>query len=469
MRFRIVLCLLVLWGSCIFAQNKETLYDFGDLPQSLMLNPGTEVRFKRHFGVPFLSQFHVNAGLRGASLYDVFADDGRDINEKIETTLNKLSSNDHLSFTQQLEIVNFGWESKSNRDVYFSGGVYQELDVIGYFPKDFAVLAYQGNQDFINQPFRFSQVNASAELLMVYHFGYNKRVNDKLTFGARAKLYSSMLHARSARNSGTFTTVETPQGNNIYQHIINNADVTLRTSGYASLRDIDEETSSAEVKKAINKIIGRALFGGNLGIGVDVGFTHRINDQLSVTGSANDLGVVFYTKDVETYRARGNYVFDGFETPIQFTGQPSQDFVDELEEAIPLDTLSTSYVTMRPLKLNGSLKYSFNQYEDGTCYYCIEGEDAPYLDAVGVQLFTQFRPKRPIYGASLFYYKRWFEFLRTKITYTVDDYSFYNFGFLVSTHIDKINFYISANNLLDYTNLAKARGAAVQFGFNVIM
>lgn len=131
-----------------------------------------------------------------------------------------------------------------------------------------------------------------------------------------------MLHARSARNSGTFTTVETPQGNNIYQHIINNADVTLRTSGYASLRDIDEETSSAEVKKAINKIIGRALFGGNLGIGVDVGFTHRINDQLSVTGSANDLGVVFYTKDVETYRARGNYVFDGFETPIQFTGQP---------------------------------------------------------------------------------------------------------------------------------------------------
>jgi hypothetical protein len=91
------------------------------------------------------------------------------------------------------------------------------------------------------------------------------------------------------------------------------------------------------------------------------------------------------------------------------------------------------------------------------------------MDAIGVQLFTQFRPKRPQYAASLFYYKRFFNFLRTKLTYTIDDYSYYNIGFLTSIHINKINFYISANNLLEYTNLAKARGTSVQLGFNVIM
>jgi len=175
---------IFLWGSCVYSQNKETLYDFTDLPQSLMSNPGADIKFKRHLGVPFLSQFHTNVGLRGATLFDVFADDGRSINEKIETTLNKLTSNDYLTLTQQLEVVNFGWKSKKYRDVYFSGGVYQELDLIGYFPKDFAVLAYQGNRDFINQPFRFSNISASGELLMVYHFGYNKKVNKKLTFGA---------------------------------------------------------------------------------------------------------------------------------------------------------------------------------------------------------------------------------------------------------------------------------------------
>ncbi|TSE11080.1 MULTISPECIES: DUF5723 family protein [Aquimarina] len=451
--------LLSLFG---YSQNKETLYDFTDLPQSLLLNPGADVRFNYHLGVPFLSQIHVNAGLKGASLYDVFADDGRDINDKIETTLNTLTSKDYLTATQQLEIVSFGWKSKKNEKIYFSGGIYQELDVIGYFPKDFAVLAYQGNQDFLNQSFRFSTISGSAELLAVYHFGYTKKVNKSMTFGARAKLYSSIFHARSAKNKGTFTTLETPQGSNIYQHVISNADVTLRTSGYRGLKDL-------EGKEIANKLIGRALLGGNLGLGIDLGFTHKINEQLAITGSVNDLGVIVYNKDVETYRARGNYVFEGFETPIQFSGQNPENFLDELEEAIPLDTLSTTYVTMRPLKFNGSVKYSFNKYDDGTCNCYLEGEQPPYLDAFGIQLFSQFRPKRPQYAASLFYYKRFFSFLRTKLTYTIDDYSYNNIGFLLSTHIDKINFYISANNLLEYTNLAKARGASLQLGFNIIM
>ncbi|WP_438425211.1 DUF5723 family protein [Aquimarina macrocephali] len=459
---RIVIFFIGLWGCLGYSQNKETLYDFTDLPQSLLLNPGADINFDYHVGVPFLSQFHINAGLRGASIYDVFADDGRNVNDKIETTLNTLTSNDYLTLTQQLELISFGWESKKNKNIYFSGGIYQELDVIGYFPKDFVVLAYQGNRDFLNQPFRFSSINGSVELLTAFHFGYTKKVNKKLTFGVRAKLYSSMFHIRSAKNRGTFTTVETPQGNNVYQHVISNADVTVRTSGYASLKD-------AEGKEIVNKLIGRAFLGGNLGVGVDIGFTHKINEQLAITGSANDLGMILYAKDVETYKARGNYVFEGFETPIQFSGQNAQDFLDELEEAVPLDTLSKAYVTMRPLKLNSSLRYSFNRYDDGTCDCYLEGEKPPYMDAVGLQLFTQFRPKRPQYAASLFYYKRFFNFLRTKLTYTIDDYSYYNIGFLTSIHINKINFYISANNLLEYTNLAKARGTSVQLGFNVIM
>ncbi len=458
-------CMLFIMGFLVFfgySQNKETLYDFIDLPQSLLLNPGAEVRFNYHFGVPFLSQIHVNVGLKGASLYDVFADDGRNINDKIESTLHKLTSDDYLTVTQQLELLSFGWKSKKNEKIYFSGGIYQELDVIGYFPKDFAVLAYQGNRDFLNQPFRFSSISGSAELLAVYHFGYTKKVNKSMTFGARAKLYSSMFHVRSTKNKGTFATIETPQGRNIYQHVISNADVTLKTSGYRGLKDL-------EGKEIVNKLIGRAFLGGNLGLGIDLGFTHKINEQLAITGSVNDLGMIVYSKDVETYRARGNYVFEGFETPIRFSGESPENFLDELEEAIPLDTLSTTYITMRPLKFNGSVKYSFNKYDDGTCNCYLEGEQPPYQDAFGVQLFSQFRPKRQQYAASLFYYKRFFNFLRTKLTYTIDDYSYNNMGFLLSTHIDKINFYISANNLLEYTNLAKARGASLQLGFNIIM
>ncbi len=466
MRILIYLCIALL-GYQVCAQNKETLYDFTDLPQSLLLNPGAEIHFNRHIGIPFLSQIHLNTGFKGASISDVFADDGRNINDKIENTLNTLTSNDYFTLTQQLEILNVGWRSKRNQDLYYSAGLYQELDFIVYFPKDFAVLAYQGNQDFIDTPFRFSNISLTGELLSVYHFGYNKKVDKKLTFGARAKLYSSIINFRSTKNRGTFTTVETPQGNNIYQHIISNADVNLRTSGYASLRDIESEDISDGAKQVINKFLGRALLGGNLGVGIDVGFTYKLEDQWTITGSIQDLGMIFYTKNVESYRARGNFVFEGLETPI--SDGNGQDVLEELEEAIPIDTISRSYVALRPVKLNGSIKYSFNRYNDGTCNCFLEGEDPPYQDAVGIQVFSQFRPKRPIYGASLFYYKRVSNFLRTKLTYTIDDFSYYNIGFLLSTHFNKINFYISANNLIEYANLAKANGASLQLGFNVLL
>ncbi len=472
---RIVLCLCMLFGSLVHAQNKEVLYDVTDLPSSLLLNPGADVKYKFHAGVPLLSQLHISAGLRGASIFDVFADDGQDINTKISNTLNTLTNKDYVTLTQQLEILHVGWRSPRNRNVYFSAGLYQELDLIAYFPKDLAVLAYRGNQDFIGVPFGFSSLSFAADLMTVYHFGYQRRMSKKLTFGVRAKLYSSMFNIRSTKNSGTFTTIETPQGNNIYQHIISNADVQVQTSGYASFReDEDDEVvdptapaTNEESQDVVSELIGRAFLGGNIGVGIDAGFTYHLEDQWTVTGSVQDLGMIFHSKDVESYRAQGSYVFEGLETPITTRG--GQDILDELEAAIPIDTLNTSYTAFRPTKLYGSLKYSFNRYNDGSCDCFLEGEEPPYQDAFGVQLFSQIRPRRPIYALTAFYYKRIASFLRTKVTYTIDDYSPYNIGFLLSTHFNKINFYISANNLIEYSNLVDAQGASVQLGFNVIM
>ena len=455
-----------LLSTSIISQNKETLYDFTELPQSLLLNPGVQVNYKAHLGIPLLSQIHLNGGFTGASAYDLFSDDGRSINEKLESTINSLKSNDYFTFTEQLDILNIGWRTRNHPEGYFSAGIYQELDLIVYIPKDFVVLAYRGNQEYINVPFRFSNVATTGELLTAYHFGYNRKVNKKLTIGGRVKLYSSMFNFRSTKNKGTFTTVETPNGNNFYQHVLSNIDLSVKTSGYASLTEIESENDTDGTRQVLRKFLKRSLLGGNLGLGVDVGFTYQLEDQWTMTGSVTDLGMIFYSKDVESYEAEGNYFYEGFNVPSDELN--SQDILDELEEAIPIDTVSTGYTAMRPVKLNASLKYSFNQYDNGRCNYCEHDQNPPYLDALGVQLFSQFRPKRPVYAASLFYYKR-LGFLRTKLTYTVDDFSWHNIGFLVSAHISKFNFYITANNLLEYTNLAKAQAASVQLGFNLIL
>ncbi len=461
----IYLVVFALTGIASFGQNKELLYDFVELPQSLLLNPGTEVRFDKHIGIPLLSQFHFNTGVTGITAYDIFADDGRDINAKISEALIELNNRDSFTITQQLEVLNFGWRNEE-KELYFSGGIYQEFDFIGYFPSDFANLAYFGNEDPVGKDFDFDDLKSAAELLMVYHFGFNKKVNEKLTAGLRLKIYSEIASYRATNNSGVFKTDQIPNGNNIYEHTLEDLNLNLDTSGYVSLKE--EETD--DPKEDTKEIISRALLGGNLGLGVDFGLTYQLEDNWVVTGSVTDLGFIVHSKDVESYQARGTYVFDGFETPTDNDQRGIETFVERVEAAIDRDTINRTYTTMRPTKIYGSLRKNFNKRENNAgCDCWWENDvDQEYSSAFGVQVFSQFRPRGPQFAGSFFLYHRIFSGLRAKATYTIDKYSFNNVGLLLSTNISKFNFYLAANNLTDYANLAKANSASVQFGFNLI-
>ena len=76
MRKLIPLLFTVLFLFNVKAQNKELLYDFAELPQALMLNPGTDMFYKSHVGIPLLSHIHFNYGLRGFSPSQLLAKDG---------------------------------------------------------------------------------------------------------------------------------------------------------------------------------------------------------------------------------------------------------------------------------------------------------------------------------------------------------------------------------------------------------
>ena len=85
-----------------------------------------------------------------------------------------------------------------------------------------------------------------------------------------------------------------------------------------------------------------------------------------------------------------------------------------------------------------------------------------------MQLFAIGRSRRPQLSLTAFYQRRLFNFLSGKVTYTADGFSKTNIGVGLSSHIGNINFYIMADNLLEYQNLAKSNYASVQLGFNYI-
>lgn len=457
----------LLYISCLVthmnAQNKQLLYNVDDLPQTLLSNPGAAISFEKHVGIPLLSGISLSAGSTGISTYDIFQEGG-DINTRIRDAIFRLDNKDAFVINQQLEIASFGWKNKFNNN-YYSAGLYQETDVIAYFPKDIAVLGYEGNANFLDTPFQFSDVSVAAEIISVYHFGINKEVSKKLRVGARAKLYMSIININSTDNEGFFITRTTPDGPNLLQHQIQDASVTANTSGLRSFIDDDAGPGKA---------LGRAIVSNNVGVGFDIGGTYTFDRHWTATASIIDIGAIFHTKDLRNYRLSGNYTTDGIELefPDVLDGEELTDYwqnlQDEFEENIPYeDSLSNSYTTWRPTKINASVNRGFGRNLNGDCDCTNSGVDR-YDTNVGIQLYGIKRP-RGIQGAVTAYIDRtWNRFLRTKMTYTYDAFSNRNIGLLISTKINKFNVYLATDNILDYSNLAKAQSASIQFGFQLI-
>jgi len=461
----VISIILFLCFSVLTAQNKQLLYNVSALPQTLMSNPGANINFDGHIGIPFLSQISFGVGSSGVDMHDIFKTSSKGINSRITNTIQRLTNQDYFMVNEQIEILSLGW--RINKDNYLSAGVYQETDLFAYFPKDPMILINEGNNDYLNVPFKFEDVSFTGEVLTVYHLGWNKRMDNKLTLGARLKLYSGIFNVESTDNSGTFTTRETPEGLNYYRHFASGIDIRVNTSGYASLKD-----DSKTVQEASKELLKRSFFGGNVGAGIDLGATYKIDQNFVVTGAIQDFGLMYQREDVENYLYYGTYETSGIEPlfPEVAPGGkaiPYWDiFEDEVDANLKDETIQESYITWRPLKINTSLQYGFGETV-GPCNY-LRPLKRRFENIFGIQLFGIKRPRGLKYAFTMFYDRKFTPDLRMKITYTLDDFSYANVGLMVSKKINNFNLYLAADNLFGYINLARSQHQALQMGLQFI-
>jgi len=467
-----IMLFYVLFGLSFYAlgQNKELLYDFTEIPQSLMVNPGVQSDFQWYAGVPTLSQISFQAGSSGLSVSDLFANDGLDFNDKFrERAIFGMTPNDELSGNFQIELLNIGFRGK-DADKFYSLGIYTEGDAIGYWFRDYAILGFEGNADRLGQEFDLGHLKTRGELLNVFHFGINQQVNENFTIGARAKIYSSIFHFNSSRNKGFFVTEEGQ--NNLLASTLD-ADVQLRTSGIDAIRTAEDEGNIAAT------VLKRGFFGGNLGLGVDLGFTYNLNEQTVITGSLLDLGFVYHSNDVKSYSLKGSATVEGVEIILpDALSDPDTDFwqelVDNIETIIPFEENTKSYVSFRPTKFYASIRHDFGEQipSRANCecgpYASRSGFRAKYANSYGGQLYTVFRPRGPQVALSAFYMRRLGNIMAAKATYTIDKFSFTNIGLGLNFQAGPVNFYVLADNLLGYSDLTNSQYASFQLGLNII-
>jgi len=453
---KIIYVAILLVGVFVHAQNKQLLYDFTEIPQSLMVNPGAQTDFKWYGGFPGLSGITFQAGSSGVSVNDIFADDGLDINDKFrDRIIQGMDIRDELSSTYQLELLNVGFRSK-NQENFYSFGIYHEGDAIFYFPKDYGILGFEGNADMLNRKFDLGDLKTRGEIVNVFHFGVNKRINNKLTGGIRAKIYSGIIDFNSSQNKGYFVTTEGQ--NNLLASTLE-ADMRMRTSGMDAVWNAQEDGNLAST------ILKRGFFGGDLGLGFDLGFSYDINVQTVFTASLLDVGFIYHGNDIRTYTLKGSATVEGIEIlPADLLDADNdfwQELVDEVEALVPFEINDKSYLTFRPTKLYSSLRYNFGEpvqsREDCDCGITPSSRNrnrAKYVNGLGGQLYMINRPRGPQMALSAFYQRRFGNFMAVKTTYTVDKFSKTNIGLGLSLQAGPVNLYLLGDNLLAYRNLA---------------
>ena len=456
MRKVYLLLLLLISISCL-SQNKQILYNFTSVPQSLLTNPGADVKYNFYFGVPLLSGISLHAGSTGFSAYDLFANDGVDFNTKLRNVAFSTSANDRAVLNEQIELFNGGfkvgdWQNKG----YVSFGMYQEFNFLSYMPKDMVILALDGNQNYIGKVFDLGDISARAEMLSVFHIGYHKNIKENLIIGGRVKIYSSIFNATSTQNSGYIYTI--PGTNTVYEQVIY-SDLQLNTSGISKYLEADYEGNVA------SDMMKKTFFGGNLGLGFDAGLTYYPKKNIQFTASLIDIGMIRHSKDIENFRYKGRYKYEGINPNFNGSNATGNVF-QEFKDAIPLDTLYTKYTTWRPAKLNASYQYSFNDSRNDNCN--CSGEETEYINAVGAQFFAMTTPKSPFMALTAYYRRNVLQNLQMKATYTLDSYSYKNIGLGLSSNLGAFNFYVLADNLLGYRDIAKADSFSLQFGFNFV-
>ena len=465
----VVFLIILLCYASLAGQNKQVLYDFNEIPQALMVNPGMETDFQWFAGVPLLSGISGYAGSNGFSVNDIFADDGLDINAKVRNQLVAgLNTRDEISNTATIELFSGGFRSAYS-DLFFSFGAYLEMDNIFYWPQDYAFLAFEGNAGQLNRRFDLGDLKTRGSMVAVYHMGVNKKMNKNLTVGVRAKLYSGIADYNSTKNSGFL--VNTQGQNNLLATTLS-SNLRLRSSGFGALR------TAADESNLTSTLLKRSILGGDLGLGMDLGFTYHLGERTTVTGSVLDLGLIYHSGDVYNYSLKGRATVEGIEIDVlKELGDLNRDFwqdlVDEVEELIPFETTNSAYITFRPTKLNASIRYDFGKLDgsDNECDCDISTTKTrriSYPNSIGGHLYAINRPRGPLFALTGFYQRRFGRFLALKGTYTVDKFSTTNLGLGVNFQAGPLNFYVIGDNLLSYQNIAASNYASFQLGLNII-
>ena len=440
------------------AQTNLNLYNFRNVGQGNLLNPGISPIANFTFGLPSL---YVSGQMPEMTLANLFNKE-----ENADSTFRRIVRDPNLSFNNigistVIDPIFIGFAIKKN---YFSLGVQFNYDFMGSPPKDILGLM-QGStffQNSLNRPADLGNIDFNTSAWMSYHVGYSREITKKLSIGARVKYLQGIFNLNTEQSTLKFASNE--------DSLYIKAGFKVNIAGVVDLRKND-----FNLKQTIFSGIGRSgkadstfnemdyLYEflqkreniSGTGWGIDFGANYRFNQHLSISASVLDLGYINWDKNYRNYNLdtkEFNYKGVDLKELNQFDSLEKRitEIQDSVTNKVFVPTESTnSYSTNLNAKLYLGAQYALN-----------------YNNMFDFVFFNNFGTKTFNPALSLSFTKKVWSILDLRISGTYYNKTFNNAGVGFSLNLGPFQTYLFSDNLIAVMQYDEAKFVNIRVGIN---
>lgn len=337
------------------AQQLNTLYFMDNMPVRNALNPAFQPMNSFYLGLPVLGYTYLGIGNNSLTLKDVvYKQNGETIwflnpaGDK-DKFYKSLHSNTLLNTDLQLNLLSFGFRRGIS---YFTFGITEKVDGQLSLPKEMMKLLLYGTPNPENNYFDFKNLNANASAYTEAALGYSRIVNDRWTVGGKLKFLYGTANVSTSNeyldlNAGIEAWTLKGKGS---MNISSPAEVIVSDN----LESIDFNEPSS---------VNGWLKPSGMGAGIDIGFTYKTTERLTLSAALIDLGMIRWNGNVKRVGYSVDYTFEGIAQINNLDSVNMEAFTDSLETAFKnsytTEQATHSFTTYTSPKLNIAAEYGF--------------------------------------------------------------------------------------------------------------
>ena len=280
------------------AQSQFMLYQMNNrLPQSGHVNPSFFPDYKITVGLPFVSTTYLSLNTGKLTFNNAFTRSSDDSLRFNPTNLaSKLDKSNRLEVNGNTQLFQFGIRVNSN---FFTLTLSDRVDGGFVYPRSLVKFLGTGTGQTPGEVFAFENLGMQTHWYQEMALGYGRQVSDRFGFGVRAKLLSGVAGLNIDNVSGVLIS-------DVDSLYINTSAIDMHTSG----TEIFENTD-------FDKVFNTATAFKNIGYALDIGFNFEVINNLVLSASLTDLGVInwknntkLFTIDEVSYSFKGENLLD---------------------------------------------------------------------------------------------------------------------------------------------------------------